>query len=396
MNVNFASRMAGLGASAIREILKLTQRPEIISFAGGLPAIETFPAADIAAVTADVLAEHGAQALQYSPTEGFPPLRKSISDRMNAVFKTEVSADEILVTSGSQQGLDLLGKVLLDEGDVVVCESPTYLGAINALKAYRPEIVEIETDDSGMVISDLERRLTALDRVKLIYVVPDFQNPSGRTWTLERRRLFMELVERFQIPVAEDSPYAELRFEGEDVPPLKALPGNEWVVYLGTFSKIFCPGMRIGWLSAVEEIYRRAVHAKQAADLHTSTLGQMQLSAYLETFDLTHNIQRTIELYRERRDTMLSAMREHFPPGVRWTKPEGGMFVWVTLPDHLDAGELLVTCLEDDVAFVPGSPFFPGGGNRNTLRMNFSAAPPDRIREGVHRMAKVLRAAMGE
>jgi 2-aminoadipate transaminase len=394
MNFKLARRMAGLRASEIREILKLTQRPEVISFAGGLPAIETFPASDISSVTADVLAENGASALQYSPTEGFPPLRKTIAERMNTVFGTGVSADQILVTSGSQQGIDLLGRVLLDEGDVVLCESPTYLGAINALKAYQPEFVEIETDDDGMVLKDLERKLTELDRVKLIYVVPDFQNPSGRTWTLERRRQVMELVRRFQVPVAEDSPYAEIRFEGELVPPLKALPGNEWVVYLGTFSKVFCPGMRIGWVCAVEEIYRRLVHVKQGADLHTSTLAQMQLSAYLERFDIGENIQRTIALYRDRRDTMLGSMDEHFPPQVRWTRPEGGLFVWVVLPDHLSARDLLVRCLEKDVAFVPGGPFFPNGGNENTLRMNFSSASPERIEEGIRRMATVLRAAI--
>ncbi len=392
MNIKLAKRVSGLRASEIREILKLTQRPEIISFAGGLPAIETFPTSEIAAVTTELLAENGAAALQYSPTEGFPPLRETISGRMNRIFGTAVSAEEILVTSGSQQGIDLLGRVLLDEGDVVLCESPTYLGAINALKAYLPRFVEIETDDGGMVIRDLERRLTELDNVKLIYLVPDFQNPSGRSWTLERRQQFMELVRRFEVPVAEDSPYAEVRFEGEAVPPLKALPGNEWVVYLGTFSKVFCPGMRIGWLCAVEEIYRRLVHAKQAADLHTSTLGQMQLSAYLDRFDIGENIQRTIELYRDRRDTMLSSMHEHFPPGVSWTRPEGGMFVWVTLPEHLNARDLLVTCLEKNVAFVPGGPFFPNGGNENTLRMNFSSASPERIREGIQRMAAVLRA----
>ncbi len=392
MDIKLARRMTGLRASAIREILKLTQRPEVISFAGGLPAIETFPASEIAEVTTEVLAENGALALQYSPTEGFPPLREAISGRMNTVFGTGVSADEILITSGSQQGLDLLGKVFLDEGDVVLCESPTYLGAINALKAYQPEFVEIATDDHGMVIADLERRLTELDRVKLIYIVPDFQNPSGRSWTLERRQQFMELVQRFGVPVAEDSPYAEVRFEGEIVPPMKALPGNQWVVYLGTFSKVFCPGMRIGWLCAVEEIYRRLVHAKQGADLHTSTLGQMQLSAYLEKFDIGRNIQRIIGLYRDRRDTMLGSMQEHFPSGVTWTRPEGGMFVWVTLPEHLDARNLLVKCLERDVAFVPGGPFFPNGGNENTLRMNFSSASPERIEEGVKRMAAVLRA----
>ena len=396
MNIKLASRMAGLRASEIREILKLTQRPEVISFAGGLPAVETFPASDLADVTTAVLAEHGAQALQYSPTEGFPALRDAIAGRMNDVFDTAVEADEILVTSGSQQGLDLLGKVFIDEGDVVLCESPTYLGAINALKAYVPEFVEVATDDGGMVLDDLERQLSSRDNVKLIYVVPDFQNPSGRTWTADRRRGFMELVQRFEVPVAEDSPYAEVRFDGEPAPPMKALPGNEWVIYLGTFSKVFCPGMRLGWLSAVEDIYRRVVHVKQGADLHTSTLGQMQLAAYLERFDIGENIARTIELYRTRRDTMLAAMDASFPKQVRWTRPEGGMFVWVTLPEDLNARDLLVKCLEENVAFVPGGSFFPNGGNENTLRMNFSSASPERIEEGVRRMARVLEQAMAE
>ena len=396
MNIKLASRMAGLRASEIREILKLTQRPEVISFAGGLPAVETFPASDLADVTTEVLAEHGAQALQYSPTEGFPALREAIAGRMNDVFDTAVEADEILVTSGSQQGLDLLGKVFIDEGDVVLCESPTYLGAINALKAYVPEFVEVATDDGGMVLDDLERQLSSRDNVKLIYVVPDFQNPSGRTWTADRRRGFMELVQRFEVPVAEDSPYAEVRFDGEPAPPMKALPGNEWVIYLGTFSKVFCPGMRLGWLSAVEDIYRRVVHVKQGADLHTSTLGQMQLAAYLERFDIGENIARTIELYRTRRDTMLAAMDASFPKQVRWTRPEGGMFVWVTLPEDLNARDLLVRCLEENVAFVPGGSFFPNGGNENTLRMNFSSASPERIEEGVRRMARVLEQAMAE
>ena len=394
VDFKLASRTDGLEASAIREILKVTQHPEIISFAGGLPAIETFPATDLAEVTTSVLNEHGARALQYSTTEGFPPLREAISGRMNSVFGTGVTADEILVTSGSQQGLDLVGKVLLEKGDVVLCESPTYLGAINALKIYRPDFVEIQTDDDGMVISDLERRLTEIERAKLIYVVPTFQNPSGRTWTLERRQQFMELVRRFEIPVVEDSPYAEIRFEGETVPELKALPGNEWVIYLGTFSKVFCPGMRIGWLSAVEEILRPIIHVKQSADLHTSTLGQMQLSGYLDRFDINRNIQQTVELYRTRRDTMLDALEKHFPSGVDWTKPEGGMFVWVTLPEGLSAHDLLVKCIEENVAFVPGGPFFPNGGNENTLRMNFSSASPERIRDGVQRMGKVLREAI--
>ena len=394
MVVKMARRMAELRASEIREILKLTQRPEVISFAGGLPAAETFPAEDLIGVTARVLSEDGPQALQYSPTEGFPPLRQEIADRMNCKLGTTVGASEILITSGSQQGLDFTGKILLDPDDVVLCESPTYLGAINAFKAYEPRFVEIDTDDDGMVISDLERRLDEISNVRFIYVIPDFQNPSGRTWSLERRQGLMEFARRFEIPIIEDSPYSEVRFEGQAIPPLKSLEGNEWVVFLGTFSKVFCPGLRIGWLSAAPELFQKYVFVKQAADLHTSTLGQMQLAGYLDTYGLDRNIQGVIDLYRKRRDVMLHAMEAEFPDGITWTRPEGGMFLWVTLPEHLNARELLEQCLKEDVAFVPGGPFFPNGGHENTLRMNYSTSNAERIEEGVKRMAKVLRLAM--
>ena len=394
MAVKMARRMAELRASEIREILKLTQRPEVISFAGGLPAAETFPAEDIAGVTAKVLSEDGPRALQYSPTEGFPPLRKEIADRMNSKLGTNVEASEILITSGSQQGLDFTGKILLDPGDVVLCESPTYLGAINAFKAYEPQFVEIETDDDGMVVSDLERRLSGIPNARFIYVIPDFQNPSGNTWSLERRKGVMDLARRFEVPVIEDSPYAEVRFEGQSVPPLKSLEGNEWVVFLGTFSKVFCPGLRLGWLSAAPELFQKYVFVKQAADLHTSTLGQMQLAGYLETYGLDRNIQGVIDLYRSRRDVMLRTMEAEFPDGITWTRPEGGMFLWITLPESLNAREILELCLVEDVAFVPGGAFFPNGGHENTLRMNYSTSSTERIEEGVKRMAKVLRQAI--
>lgn len=394
MALRMARRMAELRASEIREILKLTQRPEVISFAGGLPAAETFPARELAGVTAKVLSENGPSALQYSPTEGFPPLRQAIADRMNTKLGTSVESSGILITSGSQQGLDFTGKIFLDPGDVVLCESPTYLGAINAFKAYEPRLVEVETDDHGMVISDLKRCLEEIPNVRFIYVIPDFQNPSGRTWSLERRKALMELVLKHQIPVIEDSPYAEVRFEGEPIPPIKSLDGNEWVIFLGTFSKVFCPGLRIGWLSAAPEIFQKYIFAKQASDLHTSTLGQMQLSGYLQAFNLDDNIKTIIDLYRNRRDVMLRAMEAEFPDGISWTRPQGGMFLWVTLPENLNARDLLVKCLEKDVAFVPGSPFFPNGGHENTLRMNYSTSSADRIEDGVKRMATVLKRAM--
>jgi 2-aminoadipate transaminase len=341
--MNYARRMTALRTSEIREILKLTQKPEVISFAGGLPAAERFPVDQMIAVSTAVLRDSGAQALQYSTTEGFAPLREAIAERMNRVFSAGVHADRVLITSGSQQGLDLTGKIFLDEGDVVLCESPTYLGAINAFRAYSPRFVEVPTDDEGMVIAELEQRLAETDRAKFIYVVPDFQNPSGRTWSRQRREQFMAVVRRTGIPVIEDCPYAEIRFEGETMPPLISHEGGELVVYLGTFSKTFCPGLRLGWLTADADLHSRYVMVKQGADLHTSTLSQMQLARYLQDFDLDAAIAEITELYRRRRDVMLETMARTFPDDVRWTRPEGGLFLWVTLPEGISAKDLLRT-----------------------------------------------------
>ncbi len=395
MGIRFAGRMKDLRASDIREILKLVDRPEVISFAGGLPAAEMFPVEQMRKVADRVLASSGRTALQYSTTEGHMPLRRRIAERMNRLLGTAVSAETVLVTSGSQQGLDLTGKIFLDEGDVVLCESPTYLGAINALQVFRPRFVEVPTDDEGMLPEALEACLAAHDRVKLIYVIPDFQNPTGRTWSHERRRRFMEIVNRHRLPVVEDHPYGDLRFEGEGVPTLKSMDEQGLVVFLGTFSKIFCPGLRIGWLAAAPQLFEKYVIVKQGADLHTSTLSQMQIATYMEMFDLEANIARVRDVYRARRDAMLAALQRELPPGVRYTRPAGGLFVWVELPAGANARELLSACLEHDVAFVPGGAFFPNGGHENTCRLNFSAMPCDRIREGVSRFAAALRAMPG-
>ena len=396
MALTFARRMDSLKASDIREILKVTQRPEMISFAGGLPAPEFFPVEEMKVVAVRILTEGGCQALQYSTTEGHLPLRRQIADRMNARMATSVSPEDILITSGSQQGLDLMGKILLDDGDVVLCESPTYLGAINALQAYRPNFVEIPTDVDGMVISELEKQLARNRRVKLIYVIPDFQNPSGRTWSLARREHFMEVVRRWQVPVIEDNPYGDLRFEGASLPPLKRLDEEGLVVFLGTFSKIFCPGMRIGWLAAHRAIFEKVVMVKQGADLHTSTVSQMQIATYMEMYDLDANIARIREAYRKRRDAMVAAMEREFPAEVAFTRPQGGLFLWVELPSHLNARTLLQRSLERNVAFVPGGSFFPTGGKEHFFRLNYSNMPEDRIREGIARLGAVLREALAE
>jgi 2-aminoadipate transaminase len=391
MDVAFARRMSGMKASEIRELLKVTQRPEVISLAGGLPAPEFFPVEEMKAVTARLLDEAGRQAMQYSTTEGHPPLRRWIAERMNARLGTRRRPDEILITCASQQGLDLTGKVFLDEGDEVLCEGPTYLGAISAFRAYQVRFVEVPTDDEGMVVPELERLLDRCTRAKLVYVVPDFQNPSGRTWSLARRRALIEAARRHRLVVVEDNPYSEVRFEGEHLPAITSLDNDSRVVFLGTFSKIFSPGMRIGWVAAPRPILEKYVLAKQGADLHTSTLAQMMLAAYLESYDLDANLVRVREAYRARRAAMVRALEREMPAGVRFTRPAGGLFLWVELPSGVDARRLLEVCLAHDVAFVPGESFFPNGGHANTLRLNYSNMPEERIEEGVRRLAAALR-----
>lgn len=390
MTTRFARRMEALKASEIREILKVTQRPEVISFAGGLPAPELFPVKTLAAATQKVFEEDGMRALQYSTTEGHAPLRRKIAERMRATWDAHVTPEQILVTSGSQQGLDLTGKLLLDEGDVVLCESPTYLGAISAWNVVRPRWVEVSTDDDGMDPAALEETLRAYPAAKAIYVIPNFQNPSGRTWSLERRRRFMEIVEKHDIWVVEDNPYGELRLEGTSIPSLKSMDRRGRVLALGTFSKVFCPGLRIAWIAAENPAYEKLVILKQGADLQTSTLGQLQVDRYLDENDLDADIARILPVYRERRDAMLAALDVEMPAGVRWTRPAGGLFLWMTLPEKLSARTLLEECVRQNVAFVPGGAFYPNGGHENTLRLNYSNMPIERIREGVRRLASAV------
>ncbi len=394
MNIQLAERMQLLKASDIRELLKVTSQPGVISFAGGLPAPELFPVREMAIAAGEVLAGQGMQALQYSATEGHPPLRRAIADWMNERCDTAVTPDEILITSGSQQGLDMTGKLFLDQGDIVLCESPTYIGALNAFQVFQPDFIGIPTDDDGMIIPELERRLAEAREtgrtVKFIYVIPDFQNPSGRRWSLARRRQFMEVVTRYGVPVIEDAPYAALHFDDRSLPALKSLDPANLVCYLGTFSKLLCPGLRIAWLVADAALIGKYVLIKQGTDLHTSTFSQLQIMHYLENYDLGAHVQRIRHSYRERRDTMLAAMDRFFPPNVSYTRPAGGVFLWVELPAHCNARDLLARCRAERLAFVPGGSFFPNGGHENTLRLNYTAMPPDLISEGIQRLARVL------
>ena len=391
MAIKFAKRMEGLKGSEIRELLKLTEKPEVISFAGGLPAPELFPVEEMKEISKIVLEESGTQALQYSTTEGFQPLREQIAKRMNSKNKTNITSNDILITNGSQQGLDFAGKVFLDEGDIVLCESPSYLGAINAFKAYRANFIEVPTDNNGMIMEELEKILETTDNVKMIYVIPDFQNPTGRTWPLERRKKFMEIISKYEIPVLEDNPYGELRFEGESLPSLKSMDKKGLVIFLGTFSKIFCPGYRLGWTCASQEILRKFIFVKQGADLQASSISQREVSKFIDLYDLDEHVNKIKEVYERRRDLMLNTMKEEFPEGIEYTHPEGGLFTWVELPKYLDSRVIMQECLKKNVAYVPGGSFFPNGGKENCFRLNYSNMPEERIVEGIKRLGNVLK-----
>ncbi len=391
MQYKYADRMAHLRASEIRELLKVTENPEIISFAGGLPAPELFPIDEMTEASKRVISEDGRCALQYGSTEGYTPLREWIADRLNRTKGTRLSADNILITNGSQQGLDLTGKVFLNEGDTVICESPTYLSAISAFRAYGCLFREVPTDGDGMLPEALERVIAAAENVKLIYMIPNFQNPSGRSWSYERRKRLMEAAERHRITVVEDDPYGELRFEGEFLPSVKSLDKNGCCVYLGTFSKILCPGFRLGWVAADSEVINKYVLVKQGTDLQSSSLLQRIIHKYLEMYDVDSHISVLRAEYKKRKDVMAEAMERYFPEGICFTRPMGGLFSWVELPENIDAKELLVRCMERQVAFVPGGAFFPNGGHENTMRVNFSNMPEERIVQGIELLAGEIR-----
>jgi Transcriptional regulators containing a DNA-binding HTH domain and an aminotransferase domain (MocR family) and their eukaryotic orthologs len=391
MEFKFAKRMESMKASEIREILKVAERPEVISFAGGLPAPELFPVEEIKEVSRLVLEEEGAKALQYSSTEGYTPLRQWVAQRMNTRLGTCFEAENILITHGSQQALDLSGKVFLDEGDIVLCESPTYLAAISAFRAYGCEFVEVPTDDDGMIPEELDRILENTERVKLIYIIPDFQNPTGRTWSLERRERLVKAAMKHQIMIIEDNPYGELRFEGGDLPSVKSFDQIGRVLCFGTFSKTFCPGYRIGWVAGEKTIIEKYVLVKQGTDLQCNTLAQREIAKYLELYNIDEHIAKIREVYRRRRDLMVQTMEKEFPKEVIFTRPQGGLFAWVEMPAKVNAREVLEKSLEKNVAFVPGGSFFPNGGKENTFRVNYSNMPDERIIEGIKRLGEILR-----
>ncbi len=391
MKLQFARRMSHIKASEIREILKVTEQDDVISFAGGLPAPELFPINEINEVNQIVLKEAGTKALQYTTTEGYAPLREWIAKRMNERLNTAFDKDNILITHGSQQGLDLSGKVFLDEGDVVLCESPTYLAAISAFRAYGCRFIEVLTDDDGMVMDELEDVLNNTPNIKLIYVIPTFQNPTGRTWTLDRRKKLAELSSKYGIAVIEDNPYGELRFEGESLPSIKSFDTVGNILCTGSFSKIFCPGFRIGWIAGDKDIIHKYVLVKQGADLQCNTIAQMTITEYLKRYDIDKHIGKIVEVYKKRRDVAVECIECYFPDGIKVTRPEGGLFTWIELPEELSAREVLEKCLEKKIAFVPGGSFFPNENKENTFRINYSNMPEDRIEKGLKIIGEVVK-----
>ncbi len=394
----YALRTDNIGSSAIRELLKLTSLPDVISFAGGLPAPEVFPIEKFKEASDIVLTEMGRSALQYGTTEGYQPLREMIA-RNATKYGIQISSDNVLITSGSQQALDLLGRIFINRGDRVLVESPTYLGAIQAWNAYGVKYVTIPFDDDGMRTDLLESRLRT--GIKFIYVLPNFQNPTGVTLSRTRRKQLVDKADAYGVPIVEDDPYGQLRYEGEHLPPVvvmddemraKEVPiygGN--VIYTSTFSKILAPGLRLAWVVAPTEVIKKLVQAKQGCDLHTSTFTQYLVYQVANNSWMRSHIHTIRKTYKERRDIMIKALEQYMPDGVRWTKPKGGLFLWVTLPEAIDTGAIFNSAVEAKVAFVPGGPFHPLGGGENTMRLNFSNAKPELIMEGIKRLAKVIK-----
>lgn len=397
----YAQRTQRMSSSAIRELLKLTELPDVISFAGGMPAPEVFPVKEFKEACIRVLDTMASTALQYGTTEGYLPLREMIA-RHTARYGIAISPDNILITSGSQQALDLLGKIFINRGDRILVESPTYLGALQAWNAYGAEYIAVPSDENGIRTDALEEALRA--GPKFIYVLPNFQNPTGVTIPLERRYRLVELADRYGVPIIEDDPYGQLRFEGEHLPSVVELDGRIRtnhdacyrgnVIYLSTFSKILAPGVRLAWVIAPPEVIRKLVQAKQGTDLHTSTFNQIVAYEVGRGGFLDRHVKIICDTYRKRRDAMLESLEEHMPPGVHWTHPLGGLFLWVTLPEHLDATKILEKAIEQKVAFVPGVSFHPKGDGKNTMRLNFSYQNPETINEGISRLSRVLRQAL--
>ncbi len=394
-NARFAVRATKSKSSAMRDLMALAERPEVISLAGGFPDTASFPPEVFAEVMKAVERDHLASALQYGPTEGLRELREWIVTIM-AHERATATADQIMITSGGQQGIDLSIRTFIDPGDVVIAEGPTYPGAVPPLTTYEADVVHIPMDDDGMQVEllepELDRLAAAGKRVKLLYTIPNFHNPGGVTMSGERRERLVRIAHERELMVVEDNPYGQIRFDGEPLPSLYELDeGRGWVIYVSTFSKILAPGMRVGWVAAPAPVLGKMNLGKQSEDLCSGTLNQRFVLEYLRRYDWREHVARVNEIYRERREAMLTALAEEFPASATWTRPRGGLFVWATLPPYIDTEDLLAKAIDQNVAFVPGAAAFLNGDGQNAMRLNFSAMPPHLISEGIARLGAVVR-----
>jgi DNA-binding transcriptional MocR family regulator len=385
----YATRTSGMSASEVRALFAVASRPEVVSLAGGMPFVQALPSDELLAVTRDLLTEVGPMALQYGGGQGLPGLRDTIV-RLMGEEDLEADPDDVVITTGAQQALDLVGKIFIDPGDTIVVEAPAYVGALTAFGAYEPRFLPIETDDDGMIVDELERALLRGDRPTFVYTVPNFGNPAGVTMSYSRRQQLVALCRDAGIPIVEDNPYGLLRFEDDPLPCLRTLDPHN-VIYLGTVSKTFSPGVRVGWAVAEQSVVQRLVLAKEAADLCGSNLNMLLTERWFADEGRWRSTLSTlVGTYRSRRDAMLEAIDEHFPDGARWTRPAGGFYVWVTLPAWLDTRSMLAAAVERRVAYVPGTAFYPDGRGADQMRLAFCYPTEDRIREGVARLGDLL------
>lgn len=392
----YSKRVPADGTDAVGAILQAAADPKIISFAGGLPAPELFPVKEMKAAVDKVFEEHGQEAMQYGAAKGVTALREVIQQHVKEKEDVDSELDNVLVTTGSEQALDLVGKAFVDPGDTVLVEQPTYLCALDVFRSYGANFASVEMDEDGMKMDALEEALKANPNTKLIYTVPNFQNPTGRTMTEERRKQLAELAEKYDVYVLEDNPYGEIRFAGQHVPAVKSFDKSGHVLYMSTFSKTLAPGFRLGWLVADEDVVNKLTVLKQSADLHTDNLAQFAVAQFFADNDVDAHVKEISALYGKRKDLMLEGIKKDFPEGVKYTDPEGGMFLWVEVPGVDDTVELFKECLEHDVAFVPGDPFFAGEVQPGAFRLNYSNMKEDQIEVGLKRLGAALTAAVNK
>lgn len=390
--MQFSERMSRIQPSAIRDVQKkISKKQGVISFAAGLPDPDLFPLDALAVSTEKMIREKGKEAFQYGLTKGYGPMLDKILERMARKENIHATVDNIIMTTGSQQGLALAAMMFLEEGDIVVAENPSYLGGINACRPYGTSFIGVDTDEDGMDTEQLDKVLSENPKVKLLYVIPNFQNPTGKAWTLERRKAFMDVINKYDVMVIEDNPYGEIRFKGEFVPTLKSMDTQGKIIYLGSFSKILAPGLRLAWMCANPEVIKQAELIKEGWDLQCNQFVQVQAVAFMNSYDLEKHIQGIQQAYKDKCELMLAEMEKEFPANVKFTKPEGGMFIWVVLPEHVDANAFLDMALEYGVAYIPGEFFYANEGPKNTMRMNFTTVSEEKIVEGIHLLGKAFK-----